>query len=161
MHQNILVFLPHTSIYYLHCLQRHHHRKDRKRLFTLYFYTKSSYPIFPVVTFRDIVWEQGQMASRQLGPSVKKPPGVGESRLRNLGRRRHSRRRPARTVCADRPHGPSARTVRADGPRGRSARTVRADGPHERSAIPRYGVRVPRFLANNCNVGMAGLWFGI
>ena len=29
-------------------------------------YTKSSYPIFPVVTFQDIVWEQGQMASRHL-----------------------------------------------------------------------------------------------
>ena len=30
------------------------------------FYTKSSYPILPVVLFRDIVREQGQKASRQI-----------------------------------------------------------------------------------------------
>ena len=58
--------LPHTSFSYLHCLQRHHHRKNGKRLFTSHFYTESSYPIFPVVTFRDRIWEQGQMASRHL-----------------------------------------------------------------------------------------------
>ena len=56
----------HKPLFVTPLLRRHHHRKNGKRLFTSYFCNKANYPIFPVVTFRDIVWEQGQKASSHL-----------------------------------------------------------------------------------------------
>ena len=54
-----------THLYLLPPLPSKTSPPDRwETLFTLCFYTKSNYPICPVVTFRDIVWEQGQKAGR-------------------------------------------------------------------------------------------------
>ena len=48
-----------------------------------------------------------------------------------------------RTVCTDRPYGPSVWTVRTDRPYGPSVRTVRMDGPYGRSVRT---VRTPKHL---------------
>ena len=65
LHQQMYRFT--TNLYLLPPLPSKTSPTERwETLFTPCFYTKSSYPIFPLVTFRNIFWEQGQKASRHI-----------------------------------------------------------------------------------------------
>ena len=69
MHQKLTFFTTH--LYLLPPLPSKTSPPERwEMLFTYCFHTKSSYPMCPVMTFRDIVWEQGQKASRHINNRI-------------------------------------------------------------------------------------------
>ena len=66
----ILWRVSQTSVPYLLCLVRRHHGKNGKHHLPLLSLVSHLYPIFPMVPFHDIVWEQGQKASHHLVPNI-------------------------------------------------------------------------------------------